>query len=294
MQSNTVAVQNSQINFAGLSVENQRGKFDPFTVRDGRYVGNDGFVVPRDFEEFYERFPDYVRKWVGKHADWFGSKEDLEDWTQDLIIHLYRLPQTSKYREAGKKDIVETFDPMKHYGANEARFRNYINLCLANKFRTMHSKRIRDALGCPRKLSLDGETEGENLHSVNSGNCHANSAHLKGIVDVAETRACDEAFLREFANFLRRKDPRALSTMGALLATRTQAEAAVLLGATEYEFVRMRIRLGELGRCFLTGQPVPKQRRPYKRRASTEFKQLARTGAPATGNHARFGQGLAR
>jgi hypothetical protein len=81
---------------------------------------------------------------------------DLEDWTQDLLIHLYHLPQISKHREAGKEDIVETFDPMKHYGANEARFRNYINLCLASKFRTMHSKRMHDALCRPAKLSLSG------------------------------------------------------------------------------------------------------------------------------------------
>jgi hypothetical protein len=56
---------------------------------------------------------------------------------------------------------VQTFDPLKHYGTNEARFRNYINLCLANKFRTMRSKRMKDALCHPRNLSLDGRTESE-------------------------------------------------------------------------------------------------------------------------------------
>jgi hypothetical protein len=91
-----------------------------------------------------------------KHADRSAPKEDLEDRTQDLLIHLLNLPQTSKYREAGKKDIIQTFDPVKHYGANEARFRNYVNLCLANKLKTFHSKRTKDALFCPRNLSLGG------------------------------------------------------------------------------------------------------------------------------------------
>ena len=76
----------------------------------------------------------------------------MEDWTQDLLIHLRYLPATSKHREAGKEDIVQTFDPHKHHGANQARFFNYINLCLANKFRTMHSKRMKNATVPPRKL----------------------------------------------------------------------------------------------------------------------------------------------
>jgi hypothetical protein len=52
---------------------------------------------------------------------------------------------------------VATFNPLRHYGANEPRFRNYINLCLASKFRTMYSKRMKDALCCPGNFSLDGE-----------------------------------------------------------------------------------------------------------------------------------------
>ena len=159
MQSNTVEVESHPVNFPNFSVEKRTYKSDPFTIKDGRYIGSDGFVVPRDFAEFYERFPDYVRRWVSNHADRLAPKEDLEDWTQDLLIHLYHLPQTSKFREAGNKDIVQTFDPMKHYGANEARFRNYMNLCLANKFRTMRSKRMKDALFRPGNLSLDGHIE---------------------------------------------------------------------------------------------------------------------------------------
>ena len=125
----------STVNFASISVENR--KPDPFTIVDGRYVGHDGFVVPKNFDEFHERFPQYVRNWVRRHADRSAPKEDLEDWTQDLLIHLQYLPATSKHREAGKEDIVQTFDPHKHYGANSARFFNYINLCLGNKFRSM-------------------------------------------------------------------------------------------------------------------------------------------------------------
>jgi hypothetical protein len=67
----------------------------------------------------------------------------VEDWAQDLLIHLRYLPAASKHREAGKEDIVQTFDPCKHHGANSARFFNYINLCLGNRFRTMYSARMK-------------------------------------------------------------------------------------------------------------------------------------------------------
>src|SRR5437667_4854242 len=142
MQSNTAAVEIQRVNFANFSVENR--KADPFTIVDGHYVGHDGFVVPKDFDEFHERFPEYVRNWVSRHVDRSAPREDVEDWAQDLLIHLRYLPATSKHREAGKQDIVQTFDPHKHHGANVARFFNYINLCLGNKFRTMHLKRMKN------------------------------------------------------------------------------------------------------------------------------------------------------
>jgi hypothetical protein len=42
------------------SAEQQTYKSDPFIIRNGQYVGHDGFIVPREFEEFYERYPNYV------------------------------------------------------------------------------------------------------------------------------------------------------------------------------------------------------------------------------------------
>jgi hypothetical protein len=265
MQSNTAIVGNQNINFASFSVENR--KSDPFTVVDGRYIGHDGFVVPRNFDEFHERFPNYVHRWVSKHAATSASQEDIEDWTHDLLIHLSRLPLTSKYHEAGKKDIVETFDPLKHYGANEARFRNYINLCLANKLRTMRSKHMTDALRRPGNLSLGGERadEDEDLCSVEEL-CHKHSAQLRAAQKVCQKQSHDRVFLQEFLNFVRREDAKALPTIEAIMTNGTRGEAAYWLGIAELEFDRIHTRVRHLARCFVSGEPVPKQRRPYKKR----------------------------
>jgi hypothetical protein len=266
MQSNTAAVENQHINFPNFSVEKKAYKSDPFTITDGRYIGSDGFVVPRDFEEFFERFPDYVRRWVSKHADKSAPREDLEDRMQDLLIHLLNLPQTSTYREAGKKDIVETFDPVKHYGANQARFRNYVNLCLANKLKTFHAKSLKNALFHPGNLSFGAQMESEDLRTVDDEYCHSHSAYLQRAANASEKQAWDRTYLEEFAEFVRREDQKVLSTIEAIFTTGTQADAADWLGITETEFGRMRTRLGQLTKCFFSGAPVPKQRRPYKKR----------------------------
>jgi hypothetical protein len=42
-------------------------KGDPFTILAGHYIGDDGFVVPQNFNEFFERFPDYIWRWLYTH-----------------------------------------------------------------------------------------------------------------------------------------------------------------------------------------------------------------------------------
>jgi len=266
MQTNTAEIGNQPVSFSSFSVEKKTYKPDPFTVKDGRSVGSDGFVVPNDFAEFFKRFPDYVQRWVSKHAPTSASEEDKEDWTHDLLMHLSRLPLTSKYREAGKEDIVATFDPLRHYGANEARFRNYINRCLANKFRTMHSKRMKDALCRPGNLSFGTQSEREDLGTVDDEYCNFHSAYLQSATNAAEKQAGDGEFLQAFVNFVRREDPLVLPMIEALLATGTLGDAVDWLGITQSEFGRMRGRLAQLAKCFLSGEPVPRERRPYKKR----------------------------
>ncbi len=151
---------------------------------------------------------------------------------------------------------MATFDPLRHYGANQARFRNYINLCLANKFRTMHSKRMKDALCRPGNLSLGGEKADEDLCSVDELR-HKHSAHLRAAQKACQKQSHDRAFLQEFLNFVRREDAKALPTIEALMTTGTRGEAAYWLGVAELEFDRMHTRVRHLARCFVSGEPVP-------------------------------------
>lgn len=264
MLSNTAIAENQPVTFANFPVENRHA--DPFTVRDGRYVGHDGFVVPKDFDEFDQRFPHYVRNWVSRHAEKTAQPEDLEDWTQDLLIHMRCLPPTSKYRKTGKQDIVQTFDPSRHYGANVRRFLNYVNLCLVNKFRTMRSARMKNPLCRTENVSLSVQRDAENLAQVDDEYCHAHSEYLRKASEHLEKRAQDRHRITEFTDFVSREDSGVVPAIRAILATDTKADAARFLRTTDAGFIRMRTRLRQLGRCLEEGEPVPRQRKPYKKR----------------------------
>jgi hypothetical protein len=263
MRSNTAVAEN----FSSFSVE--RRKSDLFTVVDGHYFGNDGFVVPKDFDEFYQRFPQHVRNWVGRHVDRSTPKQDVEDWTQDLLIHLNCLPVNSKHREAGKQDVVQTFDPHKHYGANSARFFNYINGCLGNKFSMMRSARMKNPLCRPGNLSLTTDWEDTDRNQVDDEFCHGHSDHLRRRCERQERQWDARHALAEFSEFVKREDSSVLPAMKAIEAVETSGAAAELLGTTKADFRRMRSRLRELSRCFQTGERVPRRQRPYKRRLTT-------------------------
>jgi hypothetical protein len=274
MLSNTATIEDQPITFAEFSVEKRHA--EPFGIADGRYVGQDGFVVPKDFDEFHERFPQYVRNWVRKHSDRFAQPEDVEDWTHDLLIHLKWLPPTSKYREAGKKDIVQTFDPARHYGANQRRFQNYINLCLANKFNTMYAARMRNPLCRTGNLSLSGHVDGEDWGAVNDEYCHTHSEHLRNAAERLEKQWQDRQRIVEFTHFVSREESGTLPAIGAIRATGSHSDTAEFLGITDTEFTRMRTRLRQLGGCFVNGEGVPRQRRSYKkRRKAAAIRNLA-------------------
>lgn len=267
MPRSTASRNNRPINFANFSVEN--GTCDPFTVVKGRYVGHDGFVVPRNFNEFHERYPEHVRNWVRKHVSRSTPNEDVEDWTQDLLIHLQHLPVLSKHRAAGKEDIVQTFDPKKHHGANGARFFNFMNLCLLNKFRAMYSKRTKNPI-C-RFGNSPFEWRGEDGDQAADEFWHAHSDYLRRRCQQELRRRNASHALSEFSEFVQREDSSVLPTLHAIAAVGTSAAAAGLLGMTQHEVCRTWSRLRTLGKCFQNGEPVPKAPRRYRRRVTARI-----------------------
>lgn len=247
-------------------------KNDPFTLVDGHYVGDDGFVVPNNFSEFFERFPGYIRMWVHKRAYWCPAADE-DDLTQDLILHMQHLPASSKHRLPGANhrlngctDVIETFDPYKQHGASERRFRNYLNLCLANKFTSMHSKSAIDALSQQGNLAFSEHAGPETPGQADDEYLHSNSEKFRNNVSRREKQREDHLFVREFTQFVSRKDPTVLRTITAVSETGTHEDAAAKLGVSNYEYFRMHDRLRQLAESFVTGAEVPCPSRRYRRR----------------------------
>lgn len=240
-----------------------------------RHSKEERFVIPNDFDEFYAWKPDYVVQWVKRRLNIYVMNDEVEDWTQDLLIHLRYLPHGSKHRlpgangrPGGCEDVIETYDPLRQFGASECRFRNYINNILGNKFLTVQSKRQKNPVLRPGNVSF-GASDDENGERALTGDefVHANSAYLASHNASIAKQAADRLYTNQFKEFVMKHDPQAFPALEALESTGTLGDAAKFAGVADGEFARLRNRLKQLAECFEKGSEVPRQRKPYKKRA---------------------------
>ena len=248
---------------------------DPFTINeDGHFVGDDGFVVPRDFNEFMILNPKYVQRWVQKRIGHPVVDADVEDWESDLLMHLRYLPAKSKSRLPGAnksrpnivcEDVIQTFDPILQYGASARRFYSYMKKCLSRRFSTIMSKRIKNPVTLPNNLIMGNPSE-DHSEVVDDEYVHNHVvSHVKPTVISQDVKI----YLDQFRHFVLDSDPDGqvlLEWMDVFSTTGSHKEAMQDLGMTEQEFTRCRNRLRVLRECFVSGELVPKQRKPYKRR----------------------------
>jgi hypothetical protein len=249
---------------------------DPYTIsEDGHIVGHDGFVVPRDFREFYERFPRYVRGFVRRR--WLRASEaECEDRESELLIHLMTLPEDSKFRaagfnglEEGCQDRIQIFHPDSAYGASAPRFFSYINLCLLNHFCSLTKKASSNPIRRYNTLSLyspDGEGEmvdDDYIYSMAS-QAYYNGCNYDRLLE-------DGMLINEFVSFVESHNPELVSVIEAIAQTETFVEAQKMLGLTEKLFLRARNRLGVLHTCFNSGEVPPRQRKVYRSRQKLEL-----------------------
>jgi hypothetical protein len=165
------------------------------------------------------------------------------------------LPVTSKYRKAGNGDVIQTFDPLRHFGANLPRFLNYVNRCLANRFRTIHAARMRDPICRAEPLSPQIGDEASSDDEL----CEVLLEKMKAVHLGSRKQVEDKLFITEFVDFVRIENPRLVSVLGAMAATATQTEAARKLGATGAEVERLYRQIRKLGRSFLSRKrPTPR------------------------------------
>jgi hypothetical protein len=249
---------------------------DPFTIsEDGHYVGNDGFIVPKNFSEFYEFHRAYVRRWAMKHLFKPSVDDDVMDLEADLLMHLHSLPERSKARTPGYnglpegcKDVIESFNPRLQYGASAPRFFNYIKRCLYNRCNTIYAKTSKNPICSPGNYSVGTMSE-DAPGVVDDEYIHSHSASM-GATNQSQISSLDTKMLiLEFCDFVRKEEPYLIEVMTAIANTHTYGEATEELGIDDKAFQRHRSRLKVLAQCFESASAIPKQRKEYRKRSLT-------------------------
>jgi len=217
---------------------------DAYTVRDGHFMGHDGFIVPNNFSEFYQRFPAYVADWVRRRVRDCVSATEAEDWTQELLLHLAVLPTCSKHRRDGKEDVIQTFSPDRMHGANEARFRSFINQCLSNKFNTLYVRWRKRPLSNPGNLSFEADAaHGEQgVHRASDEFCHSHSDYLRQIGCRSREREEQRFRLDEFARLGESNIPGLQVVLEAFHRTGNWKEAAMIFSRPRCDTIQRRAR----------------------------------------------------
>jgi hypothetical protein len=251
-------------------------KEDPFErTKDGHVVDlvetnpDKRFVVPKNFDEFSERYPNYIRRWVMKHTKKMSLDADVEDWEADLAFHMRYLPVASVHRVPGANglndgciDRIQTFDPVRMHGATPARFFHFVNNLLRNCFITEISKRKRQPLHIPNNLSY-GYVDEDSVGVVDDEYLHKNSPLLTRISEIRSGNEQTKLFVEEFYTFVQQKDPKVIPILDALRETGTHVQARKHLQIDKKLYNRQRKRIQQLSRAFLTLVNTPRVKEVY-------------------------------
>jgi hypothetical protein len=233
-------------------------------VQNGHFVGSDGFIVPRNFTEFSEKFPNYTFRWVQNNLKppLVRSKDDVLDWASDLNQHLMTI--SAKKRKAGKVDVIDCFDPVAACGATQAKFLYFVDVCLKRRFVSILRHLRTDALNghtrSETNISLqeqagtsDSQTVEEQIYSL---------SELHTIPDQAADYRDKKDFIDGFRAFAGIHDPYIVQFMELVGTRGTYQEVIRRPHYSEYKFANDRLRMKELMDCYQTGEaPRPQRRR---------------------------------
>ena len=242
---------------------------EPFTGVDGHFVGSDGFIVPCNFVEFYERYPHYVRNWVTKKLKKASNHPDVEDWANTLMMHLCTLPKGrtvpatdteeekvigGKLYNAGFSDVINAFNPWAHYGASAKRFFSFINRCISNKYLSLITKHRKDAM-THVSFALDEPTLSPDMgYNQRDYLLMEKSSLYSSEVNKQGPRDTDQILIEQFKKFVSNADPTLLPVAEAIMEKDGIEEIASSLGMDYNSFIRSRKKLMQLSSAFMPTQ----------------------------------------
>lgn len=241
---------------------------DIFTSDGIHFVGDDGFVVPNSFEEMETRYPNYVRNWVCRRLKKLPFDSVVEDWASELSLFLRDLPETSKTKARGFKDVVDVYNPWASFGASAKRFFGYINRCLANKHYTICVKMRKDALNVHNLISIHPPTSEGGDPEIGGGNdgiegyLVSQSSILQEMIDNHESNTFKALFIEKFLSYVEVQRPDLVPVAKAIMfeeknSSKTE-NGEKAKGSTKFQ--KEKRALITLGKNYLKGVAVASAR----------------------------------
>jgi hypothetical protein len=192
------------------------------------------------------------------------GRDAILDLEQDLLLYLCSLPEKSKFRQReangqpnGCADVIECFDPARHFGATAGRFHNFVSLCLGNRLNTILSAQRRSPLHHSNNASICG-SEPETGSSEQSGEVSEEYLLNHSRAFAAEHKKRDGSgkillglYIGEFVSLAGQEAPETAAVLEAIRSTGTFKEAQRMVGLDSYEFRKHRQHLSILKDRFL-------------------------------------------
>lgn len=258
-------------------------KSEPYTISaDGHYVGSDGFVVPKNFTEFFEREPMSVRRFLMKKLHRQMVDEVILDMEQDLFLHLHYLPEKSKHRLEGKTDIIQCFDPEKQHGASAKRFHNYLALCMSNRVYAILHRQKKNPVYHKTNLSImagsrgnvDKQTLLNATGEISEEALHNNSVMANQLYKDDENARFRKLYIREFKAYVEKSAPEILPLIEAISEATSFKDARQLMGVNPKVFDKQRETLDLLKECFVRGEDFAENKAAARHRLSDRARAL--------------------
>ena len=214
------------------------------------------WTTPKNFHELFAQDPAYIERWLrSKHC----PVDLLEDFTQDLYVHLMTVGKTDA--ERGFEDRVATYTPDLCGGQTIRNPRGswgaYMDVIMIREYSKMLKRNERPGTRGPLVVSLS-----ENVSDTCEGGSTNMFATLAGLLPlnafeelrpqlVQEDDLTTKLFVGKFLAFVEEENPNLAAAARVIMYSESLTEALESLGCSRGLYSKMREQLRDQAKCYL-------------------------------------------
>ena len=226
----------------------------------------DDFSVPKDFNEFYLRYPKYVRTWLIRHRCPYDLIEDFEQ-----EMYQYILTVSDNGRAKGIYDRIVSFNGERIGGKSAGKFFFYINLLLTRKYMVLIRRRTREPITQRTTITIEDSSPSEAESYVPNSSSVESLVRKYGGDDLMdsglEDRLFTDHFIRGFRQFLKKNEESALKSLDLFLNYNSVPDISKNEGISIEDINKIKNRLRILANVYQKGlEKIPTKRKTYNKR----------------------------